>query len=389
MRGRTLSVGGIRNVEGDNEPHVDEINFAIHKFTNRSKPANTKNIVIFPCFSEFGTEVLGTLYCIPMMMRRNYCGKYSIAMGWQGRAFLYKNLVDEFWEIDPQHMWLRKYCRAFHHHSKNLFRIEKNSAKMGTLVDALAMGVPATYPRLQTCLVNGCGGRTEVFDDYQLCKKCNAAWPAVGLFSDPVKYKAEAVWPVVSEEKKVAVSKYVKPNSVGITARNRDAYGRNLPPIFYERLIYLLEDMGYSPIWLGEKQTILPCPFSRIPDFSVTEEAKDLENTLALVSQLRFTVQFWTASTRLAGLVGTPYILIESPDQLFGGTLTPGHEGFRLYLCTKGNKKLVLAHYKSVAEDHNAGLGLVGRAVAELESGDFSDVAGLVEDQKYWSINGK
>lgn len=384
MRGKSLSINKPRSVDGDTEPHIENVDFTIHKLTKRERPKSKNNIVIFPCFSEFGTEVLGTLYCIPMMMQRYFRGKYSIVIGWQGRKFLYKNLVDEFWEINPEHMWLRKYCRAFHHHSKNLFRIEKNAAKIGRVVDALTMGVPVTYPKLTTCLVATCGGKVEVGEECQICQKCGVVWPAVGIFADPVRYKAEAVWPIVSEEKRIAMARYLKPNSVGITARNRDAYGRNLPPIFYERLIYLLEDMGYNPIWIGEKQTTLPCPFPRLTDFSTTEDAKDLENTFALVSQLRFTIQFWTASTRLAGMVGTPYILFESPDQIYGGNITPGHEGYRLFLCTKGNKKLVLSHYNSVADNHNAGLSVVKRAVAELEAGDYSDLAGLIEDKEYW-----
>jgi hypothetical protein len=42
-------------------------------------------------------------------------------------------------------------------------------------------------------------------------------------------------------------------------------------------------------------------------DFSRLPEARDLELTLAIISQLQFTVQFWTASTRLAAMVGTPF----------------------------------------------------------------------------------
>jgi alkanesulfonate monooxygenase SsuD/methylene tetrahydromethanopterin reductase-like flavin-dependent oxidoreductase (luciferase family) len=47
---------------------------------------------------------------------------------------------------------------------------------------------------------------------------------------------------------------YLKPNSVGIFARGRAMYGRNLSPEFYVNLIKMLEDLGYNPIWLGEKQ---------------------------------------------------------------------------------------------------------------------------------------
>jgi hypothetical protein len=370
-------------VEKELEPHVNEIKFKVHKFNNRPKP-NRRNIVIFPCFSEFGTEVLGTLYCIPRLMQSKYMGKYSIVVGWHGRKFLYKNIVDEFWELGEEHQWLRKYCRAFHHDSKNLYRIERNICKMGHLVSPLELGTTATYPKLEKCLVSGCTGGIISNTAGQKCDKCEAIFPAIGLFENPIYYKKDARWPVINEEKKVYYNKYIKPNSVGITARNRDAYGRNLPVDFYKRLISLLENKGYNPVWIGEKETILPCPYPHIQDFSITDDAKDLENTLALVSQLKFTIQFWTASTRLAGLVGTPYILFESPDQIYGGDLTPGHEGFRSYLCTKGNKKLVMAHYNSVVENYDAAFQLVERAIIELESGNYSDIAGMVADEKHW-----
>ncbi|MGZ2857061.1 hypothetical protein, partial [Pseudomonas aeruginosa] len=57
-----------------------------------------------------------------------------------------------------------------------------------------------------------------------------------------------------------------------------------------------------------------------------------------------------------------------------------GHEGYRLSLCTKNdNGKVVLAHYVNVANDHDTAIGLVGRAVNEIISGDFEDIIGMVE----------
>lgn len=377
MRGKTLKPNLKETPKGKSEPSAGNIAFKVHKFTKRQKPQDPRNIVIFPCFSEFGTEILGTVYCLPALMQQRYMGKYSIAMGWQGREFLYRNIVDEFWEIDESCMWLREYARAFHHESKNLANLEREVAKQGRVVGALEIGEPAVYPKLGHCLLMECKGEMEYSDRAQKCKKCGCSWPPAGYFyGDLMKARENAVWPKVDHNKLYNIEKYVKPNMVGITARNRACYNRNLPPIFYERLIYQLEDMGYNPIWIGEKQSTHPCPFPRITDFTVTEEAKDLENTLALVSQLRFTIQFWTASTRLAGLVGTPYILFESPDQIYGGTLSPGHEGYRLYLCTRGSGKLVLTHYNSVADDHNYGLKLAQQAVSEVEANNFQNVIG-------------
>lgn len=365
----------------ETEPHIDNIKFNIHKFTKRKKPSDNRNIVIFPCFSEFGTEILGVLYSIPILLRELQ-GKYSVVMGWNGRKYLYKHLVDEFWELDKSHQWLRKYSRAFNHYSLNLTKVEKNVTKQGRLISALELGNVAAFPKIFQCPYCKAGILEE--ENKQVCKSCKMEFKSKGIFNDPERYKKTAVWvPLPSEEKKRLVSKYIKPNSVGITARARTAYGRNLPTIFYERLIALLEEIGYNPIWVGEKESILPCPSPRICDFSSMPEAHDLENTLALVSQLRFTIQYWTASTRLAGLVGTPWILFESPDQIWGGAITPGHEGFRLYLCSRGPGKLVANDFNFIEQNHDLGLDLTKQAVLEVEKRNFDIIVGAVENRKW------
>ena len=107
------------------------------------------------------------------------------------------------------------------------------------------------------------------------------------------------------------------------------------------------------------------------------EEQRDLETTLAIISQLKFTVQFWTASTRLSAMVGVPYILFESPDQVWGN----GQEGYRLELITRGGpRKLVANHYLNVLNNHEAGLDILERSVREVEAGDYSDMIGLVDE---------
>lgn len=354
------------------EERIEEIKFTIHKFTNKPK----SNVTIFPCFSEFGSEIVASVYCIPKLMRTKYKDNYTIVMGWKGRAYLYKHLVDEFWEINEEHMWLRDWCRAFHHDSKNLRQAEKQAKQYGNVVNVNEFGYITSYPKITECF---CKSAVLPWNGYQVCTKCGKAWLDVGIFNDITKAKNQAVWtPQPSQDKLDYVSKYLKPNSVGISARARKCYGRNLPSIFYERLIYLLEDLGYNPIWIGEKITTLPCPIPRITDFSRTEDANDLEKTLALVSQLKFTVQFWTASTRLAGLMGTPFLLIESPDQIWGN----GQEGMRLSICTKGNKKIVACHYRSFLDNQNEGLKIVEKAIKQMANNDYSDVIGMVENQR-------
>jgi hypothetical protein len=170
----------------------------------------------------------------------------------------------------------------------------------------------------------------------------------------------------------------MKPKTVGVVARGRKTYGRNLQPEFYVKLIKVLEQMGYNPIWLGEKQSTQPCPVDHIVDFSRMPDSGDLEKTLAIVCGCEFTIQFWTASTRLAGMMGVPYLLFESPDQIFGN----GQEGYRRNLCDFGPAKLCISHYLNVYNNHAAAMKLVKKCVKDIERGDFNDVVGLVEREE-------
>jgi len=371
------------------ETILPDLNFHIHKLTNRQRP-DPKNVVIFPMFAEFGSELLAPLYCIPKLLHKKYQGKYSIVMGWHGREYLYRHLVDEFWELDEAHQDLREYCRAFHHESKNLKNAEKNATQFGKVIDIGEVSNTAVFPLVPNCYVlrNGrpCGGKIIHFRDEQYCSVCGFRLPDPGIYVDPKSAKKEAVWlPDPSPEKIEQAKEFVGEKAVGVTARGRKCYGRNLTSEFYERLIYLLEDMGYQPIWMGEKATILPCPCPRIKDFSQDSRSRDLEFTLAVVAQMKFTIQFWTASTRLAGLVGTPFILFESPDQIWGN----GQEGYRLGLCTKGDKKkLVMAHFRSVLENQSKALRSLPEIISEVEHDDFSTRIGLVKNEAFvrWMI---
>jgi hypothetical protein len=163
---------------------------------------------------------------------------------------------------------------------------------------------------------------------------------------------------------------------VGIIARNRTTYGRNLPSEFYTKLIRRLESLYYKPVWLGEKQSTLPCPVPHIIDFSRSPQSGDLELSLAIVSKLEFTIQFWTASTRLSAIMGVPYMIFESPDQLFG----QGQEAYRLALTTTGKKKIVLCHYLKVFNDQNGTIKLVEKAINEMERSNWEDMIGMVDE---------
>lgn len=358
--------------EPDAEPLVQDIDFNIHKFNNRLKPEDTREIVVISSFSEFGCETVGTMYCIPEVLREN-AGKYSIVIGWHGREYLYRHLVDEFWELKEEHMWLREYCRAFHHKSKNLAMIEESMSRYGRPVTVGELGRYAICNRCWSC-----GHLWGSIDRFTGCVKCGSKDARTSVIGNIPEWREKAVKvPQPSQAKLDEVRPMLGPKPVGIFARGRKCYGRNLQPEFYVKLIALLRQMGYSPIWLGEKSTVQPCPVDDVIDFSRMSEARDLETTLAIISQLEFTVQFWTASTRLASMVGTPYLLFESPDQIWGR----GQEGQRRNLCDFGPSKLVASHFLSVQERHDAGIEIVRKAIGEMECQNWDDMMGLLEDE--------
>jgi predicted Zn-ribbon and HTH transcriptional regulator len=352
------------------EERVGEVKFHIHKFNNRRRPADKKRILIITCFSEFGCESIALMYLIPKVIQR-YSGAYIICAGWFGREYLYRHLADEYWELDEEFQWLREYSMAFKHTSRNLDKIEKGLEQHGQVFKGALMGY---YCLGNTCRRCGYFFSSEQHDD---CPKCMSEDVDRGLLADIPHWRRFAVQvPRPSLKMQAEAKKYLKPNPVGIFARGRVCYGRNLRPEFYVKLIDRLEQQGYNLIWLGEKQSVLPCPVDHITDFSRLPESRNLELTLAIVSQLEFTVQFWTASTRFASMMGVPWILFESPDQIAG----QGQEGKRIALTTDHNKKkLVIAQYLNVMEDEGKALDLVEQAVREMKADNWEDIIGMVD----------
>ena len=352
------------------EERIVGVDFNVFKFTNRSKPVDKKRIIILTSFTEFGCEIVSSMYCIPKFLRQN-AGKYTIAVGWYGRAYLYRHLVDEFWEIKEEYQWLRDYARAFHHESKNITEIEHKLENFGKVITATTLG--------QLCVINKClkcHHVTDYTDVAKVCRRCGSRMMDLGFFTDVKEAKKNSKKiPVPSSEKLLQVESLAPPMSVGIFARARKTYGRNLQSEFYVKLISLLEKLNYKPIWLGEKQNTLPCPVKHIVDFSRMPESRDLETTLAIISKCVFTIQFWTASTRLAGMMSVPYILAESPDQIWGN----GQEGYRRNLCDFGPSKLIVSHYLNAFNNNDGFLKVVEQAISEVESGKYDDLFGQLE----------
>jgi hypothetical protein len=348
------------------EEKISNIQMNVHKFNNRPKPGDIRRILIISTLMEFGCETLSTLYCIPRVLQ-NYAGCYVIVLGWYGRSYLYRHLVDEFWELKEENQWLRDYSNAFSNSSKNVANLYKEVMKLGNFCPPEHLASFVVGNHCTKCNV----GWTENSD---VCPKCQSPLIIKSLFSDVQFWKRLAI-KLPDPDKIEEAKKYLKTKNVGVFARGRSTYNRNLQPMFYVELVKSLQKMGYNPIWLGEKQSTQPCPVEGIVDFSRMEESRDLELTFAIIKQCEFTVQFWTASTRLAGMMGVPYILAESPDQIWG----QGQEGYRRNLCDFGPSKLIVSHFVNALDDNKGFLSLVERAIVELEVGNYEDVFGLLE----------
>ena len=355
------------------EEKIVNLSFNIYKNNIKEKPLDSKDIIIFSCFNEFGCETLGIQYIVPYF-KNLYKDKYIIVAGWYGREYFYRHLADEFWELKKDFQWLREYCRAFHHDSKHLKLLEKEMRKSGYLMTSSNMGRMAISYKCPDCGFNWHYTYKSV-----TCPKCKSHNVRKALFGeiDYWRNKIEKI-PLPSKEYLEKAETFLKENSVGVFARGRKCYGRNLDKEFYTKLVNLLREKGYNPVWLGEESTTQKCPVDDVVDFSRMEEAKDLELTLAIISKCKFTLQYWTASTRLASMVGVPYILFESPDQIWGH----GQEGIRRELCDFGNNKLVAADFNIVNNNNDLGLHYTNLAIEQLENKDFNDLIGPVASKE-------
>lgn len=351
------------------EIKLTHLNFKKHKFTVRPLPENPKQILIMTCFFEFGCETIGVEHCIPEILK-SYENYYVICVGWHGRMYLYKHLIDEYWELDEEHQWLRDYTCAFVHQSRNLKKLEIELNKFGKVYLGSWFG--------NICIAakcNICKSTWKAERRISSCPKCQALDVKNSLFAQPEEAKKNALKvPLPSEEMIEKVKSLLPKNAVGIFARGRKKYGRNLTKQFYLDLINRLKQLGYNPVWLGEKESILPCPTDDILDVSLMQESNDLEFTLAVISQLQFTIQYWTASTRLASLVNTPWILFETKNQIYG----VGHEGKRILLTTDYNKKkIVLFHFANALENLDKIIQLTEQAIIEIKNDNWHDIWGI------------
>lgn len=351
------------------EKRLKSVSFTKHIF---KKKENCFKPDLYVCiFTEFGCESLAFHYLIKDIID-NYKEYRIVLVGWNDRAFLYSELCDEFWELDEEFMWLREYSRAFSFISFNLKWIENEFKKMGNCLSTNQLGRLSLRVYCKQC--------KNVFFDAKktpYCSRCGSFRIDRSLTGDPHRYKNKKCnIPKISDGVMNNAREIIKgKKTVAIFARNRKAYSRNLTIEFYDELIEKFIESGYQIIWMGESVSV--SGISR-PDVINLVGKKSIELTLAVLSLCEFSVQFWTASTRLSAMVGIPFLLIESPEQIVGPI---GQEGLRLVLTSDPNKKKILySNYNSFLDNISKATNVVFEAAMRLRDGNTDDELGFVDD---------
>jgi hypothetical protein len=114
-------------------------------------------------------------------------------------------------------------------------------------------------------------------------------------------------------------------------------------------------------------------------DFSKTKEAKNLDFTLEILSKVKFSIQFWTASTRLAAITKTPFILVESPHQV--GYYV--QELQRIALTSDfDKKKIIICHYLDFLNNQEKGIELILKAINETKQNNWDHMIEMVENKE-------
>jgi len=367
---------GISNQDGfssQEETIYSNLKFKRHIYKNKT----TKNTLFVTTFVEFGCESFFPHYVVPELIKSNP-DYHVVVLGWFGREYYYKHLASEFWELHEDFSYLRSFSRALKHNSKNIHNLELLLEKYGLVIRSESIANNLFKYSCMNCKKFG-----ESNSNIKFCIKCFSDNIKPSLFyNEKVFHSLYNDLPEVSNEAVEYANRIIPDNSVGIFARNRSAYGRNLSGEFYKKLIKLIKDLGYNPIWLGEPCSTLPCPDSEILDLTKDKNVYDLEKTIAILKKCKFTVQFWTASTRLSMIAKTKYVLIESPDQIYGH----GQEGQRLKLFNKDKslQKLLLCNYTAFVSDIDKSLNIIKDSIEKfMNEKDNSIVVGSVDDQYY------
>ena len=370
-----VSTGNIDHHTGScrtREQVLDSVNFTIQSFTKVDEEDRTPYLFV-NCLVEFGCEALLPHYFLPALQHKRDTYRL-VCIGWEGREILYKNYVDEFWGLKPEYNFLRNYTRAFGGASKNIRNIENVLSKQNFVYKSGHVGNYFLKNECPKCLKIMHGSHIEK------CSQCgnkNIKKSILGGLQESKKKYFE--YYLNLDEYKHWAKHLINNKTIGIFARKRPAYGRNLSEEFYIKLIDGIKKEGYDVIWLGERESTMKCPVKDIFDFTTSQYADDLGRCLSLVSRCSATFQAWTASTRISQLTNVPFCLVESPEQLYGR----GQEGRRLYLLTKDfdKKKILLSDYYEIKnQQENFAEYCLDNFFDFLHNKNSNDVVGYVSN---------
>ena len=123
----------VERINKDVEPCLGDIQFVVHRLSGRDRPADPKQILIVCNLVDVECEAVVARRCIPNLTEMAV-GKYIVVVGWHGTKDLYQSLVDEFWEMDKDYLWLRDRVRSFRQVSRNLATLERCLEQYGVVL---------------------------------------------------------------------------------------------------------------------------------------------------------------------------------------------------------------------------------------------------------------
>ena len=349
--------------ESQRKIYFNELCFTKHIFNEET---DFKKKLFYLSFGEFGCETLLPTFLMPRV-NNNFPEYRKVVVGWSNREYFYRDLCDEYWELDPQYMSLKNNSHAFENTSVELASLYKRLTPLGIVVDGTKIGKLCVKARCKKCSFEFEADRGDIY-----CMKCYSESIERSLFQGAKIYKKYAV-PLPSINKQLIdfANNYIPDNTVALFARNRKTYGRNLSTDHYDKIIDMLISQGHNVVLLGEAVSSHNLNNKKIINFMNHELAGNLEAAFAIVDRCVFSLQFFTASTRISSFLSKPFVLFESASQIYG----KGQEGIRLSLTTKNynNKKLVLANFIDVLENTDESLVLAEQAIHELTEENKAD----------------
>ena len=207
----------------------NELIFNKHVFTEENE---FKKKMFFLSFGEFGCETLLPTFLMPRIIN-NFPEYRKIVIGWNNREYFYRELCDEFWELDSQYMSLKNSSYAFENTSVELASLCKRLTPLGVVVNGTKIGKLCVKAKCKKCSFEFEADRGDIY-----CAKCYSEDIEKSLLQGSKIYNKHAVpLPQIKKEFIDFASNYIPDNTVALFARNRKTYGRNLSVEHYEKTI--------------------------------------------------------------------------------------------------------------------------------------------------------